>query len=279
MDPFEGTQYIPDARTAQAVRAVLNSRVVGARALLVTGAPGTGKTALAETLAEGLGARFLFAPLHAWSGAEDLFFGVNIRAAVAGDADAVHQPGVLAQVAEASQAGRVVVCLDEVDKAPESVEALLLDWLQSGRVPVKPGTHLQTRLNRVIVVLTSNEARQHTDALMRRCRRLRMQPMAADLAIRLIAERSGAPAGTCRLLYKAAQAVAELEEGAVSLQELVNLASEALICTSLAELKMAAAGWIARTPEGEAAIESHQGLHKALNGAWAELARARRVAA
>ena len=46
-----------------------------------------------------------------------------------------------------------MACLDEMDKAPESFEALFLDWLQTGRVPGKPGEHLYTNLDRFGVVL------------------------------------------------------------------------------------------------------------------------------
>ena len=275
---FKGTGYVPDARTQQAVRALLSSRVAGARALLVTGAPGTGKTALAEALAKGLGARFFYALLHSWSGADDLFAGVNVQAAVAGDAARVHQPGVLAQVAEASQQGLVVACLDELDKAPEATEALLLDWLQSGRVPVRPGEHIQTHLENVLVVITSNESRPHTDALIRRARRLRMQPMAEDLAVTLMARRSGCPVGACRLIRRVAEKVSELEETVISLQELVNAASEAWeTCQDIEDFRLALAGWVARTPEGEEAILGPHGpVGKIVNGAWAEIARARK---
>ncbi|MCX8005178.1 MAG: AAA family ATPase [Burkholderiaceae bacterium] len=270
--------YQAPAAVEQAVRALAAQRAGGARAMLITGAPGTGKTALAEALAEGSGAPLIYALLHPWSGADDLFAGVNVPAAVAGDAERVHQPGVLALVAEASQRHELVVlCLDEVDKASEATEALLLDWLQSGRVPVRPGEHLQTRLDRVLVIITSNGARPHTDALLRRCRRLRMQPLADDLRVRLAAERSGAPAGVCRLIDRAACAGARAEGNeALSLQEIAHACAEAWAVADSAEsVTETLRAWAARTEEGAAAVDGPE-VRRLVAAIWGEIAAARR---
>ena len=270
-------QYSNNAR--QAVRALLGQIGGGARALLVTGAPGTGKTALAEAIASDYGAVFLYALLHSWSGADDLFAGISVPAAVAGDAANVTQPGVLALAAEASQNNQlVVVCLDELDKAPESVEALLLDWLQSGRVPVKPGYHLQTRLERVLVVITSNGQRPHTEALIRRCRRLRMEPLPIPLRVELAAARSGAPKGVVTLVDKACQVIAQAEgNNALSLQEIANACREIwAVCQSAQEVGEALAAWAARGDEAARVVNTPQ-LRKLCGSIWGEVIVARRA--
>jgi MoxR-like ATPase len=271
--------YHPHPTAAQAVRALLSQRPGGgARALIVTGAPGVGKTALAEHIAASKGAPLFYALLHSWSGADDLFAGVNVPAAVAGDAENVHQPGVLALVAEASHHHELVVaCLDELDKAPDSVEALLLDWLQSGRVPVRPGEHLTTRLERVIVVITSNGARPHTDALLRRCRRLRLPPMDEGLRVRLAQERSGAPAGVVRLLDRACQIVAQAEGNeALSLQEISHACREAWeVAASAEEVAEVLRAWAARTDEGVEAVNTPE-VRRVVTAVWGEIVAARR---
>jgi MoxR-like ATPase len=273
-------RYEWSAEARQALRALVSQDGArSARVVLITGAPGVGKTAFAEAASRELGALFFYALLHPWSGADDLFYGVDVAAAVAGDADAVRQPGVLARVAEASVRELVVLCLDELDKAPESVEALLLDWLQSGRVPVRPGEHLQTRLESVIVVITSNGTRPHTDALLRRCRRLRLGPMPEDLRVRLAAERSGAPTGVARLVDRACQEIARAEGNeALSLQEIAHACHEVwAIAQSPAEVREALRSWAARTDDGAAAVDRPE-IERLIGAIWGEVAAARRRA-
>ena len=269
--------YILSPHVAQAIAALENQTSTGARALLVTGAPGTGKTALAEYLAQTQKSRYIYALLHSWSGSDDLFSGINVQAAVAGDSSRVAEPGVLALVAQASQTDPVVVCLDELDKAPESVEGLLLDWLQSGRVPIRPGVHLETRLDQVTIVITSNGTRPHTDALLRRCRRLRMKPLDADVRVKLAAERSGAPLGICRMMDKAMQMVAKVEGNeALSLQEIVHACREVwTIAQSPAMVAEALAAWAARTDEGALAVQTPE-VARMANAIWGEVCAHRR---
>src|SRR5437868_15010770 len=63
---------------------------------------------------------------------------------------------------------RVVLLIDEVDKADEEFEAFLLEVLSDYQVSV-PELGTIRAVERPVVVLTSNQRRELSDALNRRC--------------------------------------------------------------------------------------------------------------
>lgn len=255
----------PQLRIAAAALAA--HRGPGAAAVLLEGPPGAGKTSFGEHLSKVLPAELVFGQLHAWSDADELFVGVDVCAAVAGDATAVRQEGLLARAARLSQSGRVVLVLDEVDKTSERCEALLLDFLQSGRVPLRPGCHIQAQLERLVVVLTSNGQRELSDALLRRVRRVDVAPLDVETFISLAAEMSGAPSGIVRLVAREAHA------RGVSVQEAARAAHEAhVVAQSCADVREVLAAWLGRDAERRTEIRRAP-LAAAV---WAEVVAVRR---
>jgi MoxR-like ATPase len=262
------TGYRPNPETVQALKSLLAQKGSGARALLVTGEAGTGKTALAEAIADALDARdrYYYVQLHSWTDGKR-FFDYQTGA---GD----EEKGFLTKVAEASQEeGWTVACLDEMDKAPESFEALFLDWLQTGRVPGKPGEHLYTNLDRLLVLVTSNGMREHTEPFMRRCRRLRMERMSHELAVELLMTRTQTSERACELTVDLAHACERVDETVISLQEMTHFLNEARhVCHSLDDLKAATVAWLMRRDEPENILRSFE-VQRILPQLWAEIER------
>ena len=226
-------------------------------------------------MAKVLKCEFVYALMHPWTDTDELFMGVDVAAAVAGDSASVRQDGVLARAAKLSlNTMMVVVCLDEVDKTSERAENLLLDFLQTGRVPVKPGVQIQGNLGHMVVFLTSNGMRELGDALLRRVRRVRMDPLPVASVERLAAARTGVPIGVAKLVARAMREIAQHEgNNAISLQEIVRgLAEIWKVAQSHDDVREILSGWGARTPKGaQAAAQSH--LSSAI---WAEVINARR---
>lgn len=285
------TGYRPNPETIQALKSLMAQKGSGARALLVTGEAGTGKTALAEAIADALDARdrYYYVQLHSWTDGKRFF---DYQSGSGGE-----EKGFLTKVAEASQVctdiwsgtqfsatspsdgippeqwGWTVACLDEMDKAPESFEALFLDWLQTGRVPGKPGEHLHTDLDHLVVLVTSNGMREHTEPFMRRCRRLRMERMSRELATELLLTRTQTSELACDLTVSLAHACERVDETVLSLQEMTHFLNEARnVCASLNDLKAATVAWLMRRDEPENILRSFE-VQRILPQLWAEIER------
>jgi MoxR-like ATPase len=249
----------------------------GSKTVILEGPPGTGKSAFAEAVAKITDSAFVAYQFHSWSDADELFVGIDVAAAVGGDAENVRQEGVLAKVAKLSHTSVVVLLLDEIDKAPERTEYLLLDWLQTGRVPIKPGVHLQTNMNRVMTFITSNNTRELSEATKRRAARVMMNPLPVKQQEMLIRTKTGLDKGFVRLLWKLARAVAEFEKNnALSTQEGIRLALAVWQhAESAGDLKLLLSQWAARSQQGRTAIAQNK-FDSLVSPTWAELCRARR---
>lgn len=147
--------------------------------LLIEGAAGVGKTEVAKVLAEAFGYELVrlqcyegldeTRALYEWNYTKQL---LSMQAGTAQDKVA----GVFSEefllerplLKAIKNKKKTVLLIDEIDKADEEFEAFLLEILSDFQVSI-PELGTVKAQNRPIVILTSNNTRQLSDALKRRC--------------------------------------------------------------------------------------------------------------
>jgi MoxR-like ATPase len=170
---FRGTlRYL----TNEALEAAVNCALVLERPLLVKGEPGTGKTLLAEAIAEALDAPLIPWHVKSTTRAQD---GLYVYDTVQrlydsrfgdGDVRDIRRYIKLGPLGQAFNAPRrVVLLIDEIDKADLEFPNDLLHELDRMRFRVQEtGDEIVAR-ERPVVVITSNNEKELPDAFLRRC--------------------------------------------------------------------------------------------------------------
>lgn len=169
--------YYLDSQQSEMVRLVLSKPFFGAdhigrvRALRCTGPAGSGKTYLAETAATVLTQAtkvdhtyFYFQATRNMA-EDEMFFGIMPGEAGQGF---TRYEGVLLEAIKASKQGPVVLVLDEWDKARPQADAMLLDFLQSGRIS-HPAVRVDGTPENLVVFVCTNDERELSEPLQRRC--------------------------------------------------------------------------------------------------------------
>ncbi len=170
--------------TTEAVETVLYLALTLEKPLLTEGPAGAGKTEIGKVLAEALHAELIrlqcyegldeAKALYEWNYQKQL---LRIQAdrdqGLSGEEVTQHvfsrdyllERPLLRAV---TSARRVVLLIDEIDKADEEFEAFLLELLSEFQVTIPELGTIRAQ-HRPVVVLTSNRARELSEALKRRC--------------------------------------------------------------------------------------------------------------
>ena len=196
--------------------------------VLLEGEPGVGKTSVAEALAAARGARLVrlqcyeglsaHHALYEWDYARQL---LEIRMAEArGQVDASLQSRIfstdfllrrpLLEAIWPENDDDIVLLIDEVDRADEEFEALLLELLSQFQVTIPEIGTIKAR-RRPTIVLTANRTRALSDALRRRCLYHWIPFPTLDREIEIVRRR--VPDASERLVQRACLLVQRLRAG------------------------------------------------------------------
>ena len=172
-DQFRGSDnYV----TSEPLRNAVNVTISLKRPLLVRGEPGTGKTLLAHSIAQGLNKKLIVWNIKSTTKAQEGLYVYDtvqrLNDSRFGDKDVADikqyiKLGKLGQAFVSKE--KVVLLIDEVDKADLEFPNDLLNELDEMSFYIPETNETINAVHRPIVIITSNAEKELPDAFLRRC--------------------------------------------------------------------------------------------------------------
>ena len=176
------------------IQNLINNGQVGQdiHAICLEGPPGAGKTEYAKIYRKVLKdfvqdeVELIDYQCDSTTGKSDLYEEIRVAAAIAGNPDEVIIAGKLVEAIDSVNAGKkVILFLDEYDKAREETDAFLLKFLQEGRVNTTQRGDVEIKpenMQNLQVLLCKNQMREELSGpLERRVKILRLKEMRPEV--------------------------------------------------------------------------------------------------
>jgi MoxR-like ATPase len=175
-DGFDRFSGSPDYVISEPLKNAVNVAIALKRPLLIRGEPGTGKTLLAHSIANGLEKRLIIWNIKSTTKAQEGLYvydtvqRLNDSRFGGSDVSDIKQYIKLGKLGQAFVSPeQVVLLIDEIDKADLEFPNDLLNELEEMSFYIPETNETITAIHRPIVVITSNAEKELPDAFLRRC--------------------------------------------------------------------------------------------------------------
>jgi MoxR-like ATPase len=175
-DVFDRFSGSPDYVISEPLKNAVNVAIALKRPLLIRGEPGTGKTLLAHSIANGLEKQLIIWNIKSTTKAQEGLYvydtvqRLNDSRFGGSDVSDIKQYIKLGKLGQAFVSPeQVVLLIDEIDKADLEFPNDLLNELEEMSFYIPETNESITANHRPIVVITSNAEKELPDAFLRRC--------------------------------------------------------------------------------------------------------------
>ena len=175
-DVFDRFSGSPDYVISEPLKNAVNVAIALKRPLLIRGEPGTGKTLLAHSIANGLEKKLIIWNIKSTTKAQEGLYvydtvqRLNDSRFGGSDVSDIKQYIKLGKLGQAFVSPeQVVLLIDEIDKADLEFPNDLLNELEEMSFYIPETNEAITANHRPIVVITSNAEKELPDAFLRRC--------------------------------------------------------------------------------------------------------------